>query len=264
MSKNEKLPAVAATKAVSAVAAGDDFAEFAGAGMENVTANDVIIPRLTILQQLSPQLNARKPEFITGAEQGDICDVATGDLFKGGVAFLPVHYRKDWIEWAPRASGKGLVAVHSTPDILNTCRRDDKNRPITPNGNLVQETAQWFGLNLTAGRRKCFLPMASTALKRSKKWMNLATGEILKRADGSEFVAPLFYRTYDLKTAPETNNEGEWHTWLISRGPALPELDNWQAIKEEAVKFRDALIAGTASADLSADDDHNAAGEGAM
>jgi hypothetical protein len=171
--------------------------------------------------------------------------------------FLPVYYRKDYLEWAPRSSGQGLVNIHTDPSILDQCERNERNQPVLPNGNYVAETAQFFGMNLTADGRKSFIPMASTQLKKARKWLTLATGEKLKRADGSTFMAPIFYRTYLLSTAEESNNEGSWSGWKIDRGPALPELGaepysmDWKAIKEDAVAFRESLIKGESRADVS-------------
>lgn len=247
-----------------------DFDAFAGVGTENITTADVLIPRLTILQDLSPQVKPKKPEFIEGAKPGDICDVGTGEIYPEGVVFLPVYYRKDWLEWAPRASGKGLVAVHDTDAVLATCIRDDKGRWITPTGNLIAETAQWYGLNITARRRKMFIPMSSSQLKRSRRWMTIVTGERIIRPDGSDYQAPIFYRTYKLGVAEESNAEGDWYGWTIARGQSLPELDvpnDWHDILSEAVAFRQALIAGEARMDTSAmgDDAQTASSdEGAM
>jgi hypothetical protein len=256
-------------KATNNLPAAMDFADYAGAGMENVGVSDLLVPRLAILQALSPQLKKKDSAYIEGAELGNIADVGTGEIFADGVVFLPVHYRKDYLEWAPRSSGKGLVNVHHDPAILDRCTRDEKNRPTLPNGNYIAETAQFFGLNLTADRRKCFIPMGSTQLKKARKWMTLATGEKLKRDDGTEFVAPLFYRTYLLETADESNAEGEWAGWTINRGQALPELDGvfgctWRVLRDEAIEFREALIRGEIKADTSGMDGSTVESEGAM
>ena len=249
----------------------DEFSEFAGSGLENVGSDDLLVPRLSILQALSPQLKKTKSEFIPGAEEGDIADVGTGEVFEDGVWFLPVHYRKDYLEWAPRDTGKGLVTIHSDPSILDKCSRNERNQPILPNGNIIVETAQFFGLNLSAGRRMCFIPMASTQLKKARRWNTLAMGEKLKRSDGSEFTAPLFYRTYQLTSAGESNNDGDWSGWVITRGPSLPEITqdehgmDWHTLKKEALEFRDSLAKGEARGDLSeAAPDEGASGEKAM
>jgi hypothetical protein len=248
---------------------GDDFAAFAGAGMENVGASDVLVPRLTILQQLSPQLNERKGEFIPEARAGMICDVGLGEVWSG-IRFLPVYYRKDWLEWAPRNTGKGLVAIHSDPSIVERCRRDEKNR-LMLNGNLISETAQVFGFNLSAGMRRSFIPFASTQLKKARKWMAFAMDERLRRADGTEFQPPLFYRTYMLDGgALESNNDGDWYGWRVNRAEALPDLPSvmpgldWRSLLKAAADFAEMLKSGAAKADTSSmgTEDHASASSG--
>jgi hypothetical protein len=228
------------------------FEEYAGQGLENVTSKDLLVPRLTILQALSPQLDKKKAEFIKGASIGDIVDVGTGDLWteeKLPLLFLPVYYRKDYLEWGPRASGKGLVHIHPDESILQKCKMNEKNKPILPNGNYIAETAQIFGLNLSADGRRCFIAMTSTQLKKARKWTTMATGEKIEREDGTTFVPPLFYRTYHLGTGEESNNEGTWSGWTVDRHVALPELPHWEDLKRIAVEFRDSLVAGIAKAD---------------
>lgn len=254
--EKDNLPATKepAGKAI-AMPAADIFQAQAGAGLENVTASDMLVPRLTILQSLSPQLKPRDAAYIEGAKLGDICDVGTGEVFKDGIMFLPVYYRKDYLEWAPRASGEGLVAIHSDPAILEQTTRNERKQPVLKNGNLIAETAQFFGFNLSAGRRMCFLPMASTQLKKARKWITLASSEKLRRGDGSEFTAPLFYRAYELGTAEESNNQGDWSGWTIGRGPALPEMEfdglAWESVAQQASEFRLQIMGGEARGDLS-------------
>lgn len=269
MTKEEKASQALTAKSPTDISAiNDSFSSYENAGLENVTSADIIVPRLNILQSLSPQLNPKKPEFINGSSVGDICDVGTGEIFKEGILFLPVYYRKDYLEWAPRSSGKGLVAIHDS-SILDECTKNDKNQYMLSNGNYISETAQFFGLNITAKGRKSFIPMTSTQLKKARRLLTLSTGEKLDRPDGSTFTPPLFYRAYNLTTVVESNNEGEWSGWKVERGPTLPELAeqlglDWVALKEEAVKFLETLRAGNAKGDLSEVAEEVPAGEGAM
>jgi hypothetical protein len=272
--KEEAKPAVPAvvTNNLPAVSSDDDdFSGLAGQGLENVTPTDLLIPRLAIIQGLSPQLNRSKAEYIPGAEQGVIFDVGTAELFRDGVLFIPVYYRKDYLEWAPRSSGKGLVTIHSDAAILDQCSTDnERKQPLLPNGNLIQETAQFYGLNLTVDSdgRMSFLPMSSTQLKKAKKWLTLATGEKLKRADGSTFVPPLFYRSYFLTAAGESNAQGDWFGWSIARGPTLPELGgedhgfDWRRLKQRCQDFRESLIKGEARGDVASMGDADSSGSG--
>ena len=253
-----------AVKSENAVAVNDDFfSSVAGSGLENVRSNDLIIPRLTLLQALSPQVQPKKPEYIMGAQVGDICDVGTQEIFEAPLLFLPVHYVKQYLEWAPRSSGKGLVAIHDDPSIVDQASRDEKNKLTLPNGNLLAETAQFFGLNLSAGGRRCFLPLTSTQLKKAKRWLTFASAERAKRADGTSFVPPLYYRVYNLSVVDESNAEGDWAGWKIERGPKLQEFStDWQEIFAEAKSFKESIARGEVRGDVGADEDH--AGESAM
>jgi hypothetical protein len=204
------------TKAASAnLPTTESFEDLAGAGMENVTGSDLLVPRLGILQALSPQLNKKKPEFIEGAAIGDIADLGTGENLGTAVQFLPIYFKKVWIEWAPRESGKGLVAIHESDECLKGTTLNDRNQPITPEGNLIAETHQFFGLNLSLDRRKSFISFTSTQIKKARKINTLASTIKLQRADGTEYTPPLFYSTYNLGTAEESNSSGDWSGWTV-------------------------------------------------
>lgn len=266
MSKHENnVPATSKSGSHAVAAVDESFAQYAGAGTENITASDIIVPRLTILQALSPQLNAKKSEYIAGAKAGDICDVGTGEIFEAPLMFLPVYFKKQWLEWAPRSSGQGLVAIHDSSDILNQTKPNDRKQPILANGNLIAETAQFFGLNLSAGGRRSFLPLTSTQLKKAKRWLTLASAEKpLARKDGSTFAPPLFYRIYQLSAVSESNAKGDWIGYKIERGPSLPDYGpDWEKIRDEAVKFLASLTRGELRGDIEGAD-HETHSEGAM
>lgn len=223
------------------------FAGMGGSGYENVGAADLLIPRLTILQGLSPQVSQGRPEYDPKARVGMIYDVGLQQCFEGPVVFLPVHYNKVWLEWAPRASGKGLVATHDNAEIMDETTPDANNRPTLGNGNYIVETAQLYGLNVSADWRKSFVPMASTQLKKVRRLLTLAMSERLPETNE---VAPLYYRTYELSTVPESNAQGTWMGWKVERGKALPEFPNWQEILDDVKGFRAMLVAGAARGDL--------------
>lgn len=232
--------------------ASEDFAAFDGlnTGFENVTARDLLIPRLTILQGLSPQVTKGQPEYDDDAKVGDVYDVGLGDRFPDGIIFIPVYYQKQWLEWAPRASGKGLQGIHDSDAILQETEKDEKGKDVLDNGNYIVETAQLYGMNVTAEFRRSFIPMASTQLKKARRLLTLATSEKLTRADGSQFTPPIFYRSYGLSTVPESNNEGNWMGWKVERGQALTEFGNWEQLLHDIKEFRESLASGTVKGDI--------------
>lgn len=255
MAKSAAVAKVEKGTALETTTGDDFFGQFEGDGLQNVRPSDLIIPRITILQALSPQVQPKKPEYVQGAQVGDICDVGTGEIFEAPMLFLPVYYAKQWLEWAPRASGKGLVAIHNDNSIIDQCTKDEKGRAITAEGNLISETAQFFGLNLSAEGRRSFLPLSSTQLKKAKSWLTLSTSERAKRTDGSSYVPPIYYRVYQLSTVEESNAQGDWVGWRIERGPKLSEYSkNWQEIATEAKAFRESIAKGEVRGDVGSED----------
>jgi hypothetical protein len=101
------------------------------------------------------------------------------------------------------------------------------------------------------------MSVASTALGAARRMVSLANGERLRNKHGKEYTPPLFYRTYEFNTAISSNNEGEWSTWVITRGMTVPDLSDYKNLLTRALKFRDSIIAGIVAADLnsSATDD---------
>lgn len=256
----ELAPVEQGSTALAAAPEGNDlFADYAGAGFENVKQSDILVPRITILQDMSPQIKEEKPEFIEGAKRGMICDVGIGQLLGEAIMFVPVHYVKVWLEWYPRKSGQGLAAIHSNPAILDECSLNEKRQPFLPNGNYIAETAQWFGLDVTdGGCRQVFIPFGSTQLKKSKLLLTLAQGERITVFKGKpnerEIMPPLFYRSYIMGTVGESNSEGDWFGWKIDRGLPIEQLPHFRRIGEAAVMMRTQIDDGAIRADMSAEE----------
>jgi len=237
---------------VTVISPKNDFEDLAGQGLENVTARDLLIPRITILQALSPQVSKNKPEYIKGCEVGDFCDVSLAQILPKPLVVIPVYFAKQWLEWFPRGTNKGLANIHLTDEIVAQTKEDENRRKFLPNGNLIVETAQIFVLNLSCDMRRNFIPFSSTQWKKARGWLNLATTEKLARKDGTLFTPPLFYRSYQLTTVSESNNQGSWEGWKIERSVALPELQNYKWILDEAKTFRNELSSGNIRADIEA------------
>ena len=194
-----------------------------GQGMEDIGFNDILIPRLLIAQDQSNQLDDSHPQFIEGAEASHICNTGMKQAYES-ILFVPVAYRKFWIEWPPREQQQNrIIQMHSNPDILRECQRD-KNVWLTPEGNQIQETAQFYGWQLDEGGgvQSCFLPMASTQLRKARQWLTMAQAEEIEK-EGSIFKAPLWWRVYTLGSQKEKNDQGRWHGWTIDRAMTLAE-----------------------------------------
>ncbi len=213
-----------------------EIEEFAGMGTENVTTSDMLLPRLTLLQSLSPQLNKKKVEFIEGAEIGDWVNVATGDCYKGELIAIPCHFRVSFIEWGKGRSG----LVHNwgqDASCLKNTTQNEKRENILPSGNKISETSEWF-LLIQDGIlwKPAFFPLTSTNLKVSRKWMTISRAEVLQGRNGP-FTPPLFYRSWKLTPIEDSNDQGSWYTFVPSQSSTILELDPTKALLNQAKQF---------------------------
>ena len=84
-----------------------------GKGLENISNDDITIPRLAVVQAGSPQRKKKDEKYIEGAEEGHIFNTVSNKLYDvEGITVIPCGYRKSYVEWVPRESGGGLVAIH--------------------------------------------------------------------------------------------------------------------------------------------------------
>ena len=265
----KNLPVKATSKAIS-IAEEFDTGGNIPAGLENVNSSDLIIPRLTILQDLSPQTKPKKAEYIKGAKPGMFCDVGTGELFEE-LLLLPCFYAKIYLEWAPRGTGTNGPVMNYGIDssIMRKTKvtEDDKGskRPMLPNGNYIAETATYFLLNLSARGRASFLPMTSTQLSASKRWMMQITNERVTHADGSEYQPPIWYRPWIARAAEETNAKGDYFGWAFSpHEKNIIEYDPTKTMLEKAKDFYAQARLGNVRGDLEVEADENTGTDGRM
>lgn len=258
--------AVVTTKTKALVSVADfDNGDNIPAGLENVTSKDLIIPRITILQALSPQLKKKAPEYISGATPGLFCDVGTGQTFEEELFFIPCFFMTAYLEWAPRSSGKGLQFNHgNNASILKKTKvvEDDEGRKknMLSNGNYIQETAQYYGLNMSAKGRRSFIPLASTGLGASRRWMMKITSERLARSDGSEFPPPIYYRAWRATIAEAQKGGDSWFGWQWEPSDTILDLDPTGKLLHEAKEFYAQVRLGNVIGEVVVEEDENTGG----
>jgi hypothetical protein len=225
--KKETEKTEIAEKASTAIATSASFEEDAGAGLENLSAEDLTIPRLKILQALSPEVQKREGKYIDGAAAGDITNTVTKELFTEdeGCVVLPVAYKRMFLEWQPRESGGGLVNQHVDASILQQTKKDDRGQDVLENGNYVQTSATHYCLVLGVGDsfQQVMIPMAGTQLKKSRAWNSVMASVKLKSKDGKVFTPPSYSHKYKLTTVAESNDRGTWFGWNVELLGVLTE-----------------------------------------
>ncbi len=219
-----------------------------GVGQGDMSMDDIAIPRLQILQQMSPQLDQDEAEYIEGAKAGMILNTASGEIYDGKEGFeaVIVHFRNTKNEWGLRESGGGFIADHgSNYNIAELCTRDDKNRDINKDGNQIVNTNEYFVYMLKDGDiTPAILSMQSTMLKVSKK-LNFVIDKLkIDDGKGGKVSAPIFAKSYIFKTVKTSNEQGSWFIWDFDHGKLLTEIPGSKTILEGAIEDREKIEAG--------------------
>ena len=199
------------------------FEADAGAGSQNITQEDLALPFLKVLSQLSPEVNKQNAKFINGAEPGMIVNSVTKELYDGakGINVIPVHYERQYVEWQDRGqTGNAPVAIHKADsDIVSTTTRDKSWKDRLPNGNYLENTANHFVILMGKSPSTALISMKATQLKVSRKWNSMMMGIKLQGKNGL-FTPPTYSHIYNLKTVRMSNDKGQWFGWDVTKvGP---------------------------------------------
>ena len=194
------------------------FEADADKGSQNMTQDDLALPFLKVLGQLSPEVNKRDGKYVEGAEPGMILNSVTNEVFDGtkGVQVLPVFYERKYVEWADRGDSKGApVAIHNAEsDIVSTTTRDKSFKDRLPNGNYLENTANHFVIVLGKSPSTALISMKATQLKISRAWNSVMMGLKLQGKNGM-FTPPTYSHIYKLKTVQMSNDKGTWFGWDV-------------------------------------------------
>ena len=103
------------------------FEEDAAKGLGKIGQEDLALPFLKILGQLSPEVNKRDGKYVEGAEPGMIFNSVSGDLYDGvkGIDVIPCFYKLEYIEWKDRGEGP-VHLLQSTIHLLISCLKQNR------------------------------------------------------------------------------------------------------------------------------------------
>lgn len=164
-------------------------------GSENVTTQDVVIPRIELVQGLSPCIDENKAEYIDGAKPGMLYNSVTRQLYGNQLTVIPVFFKKQFLAWRDRKKGGGFGGAHDSmqeaAERIATQENPDEWEAI--------ETAQQIVLILdpdTGETSEAVISMARTKMKVSRQWNSLI------RLNGFD----RFSRMYNLFSVDEQNS----------------------------------------------------------
>jgi len=213
-----------------------------GAGQENITQEDTGTPRVSILQQMSPEL-----DDIEGAKAGMILSKTDKHVWAGnpGIKVLVCNYEKVYLEWQDRGTGSSApVNIFQPKDRPVDAVRGTDGKMRLPNGNYLEESANFYVLIMDEeGKvpRPAIISMKGTQLKASRSWNYSLKNEFIQDTNTKQYhPAPTFMRFYNLTTLKTQNDKGSWYTWSVAKDDMLED----KHLFDLALKFYKSIKAG--------------------
>jgi len=245
-----------------------DYGDNAGKGWEDADQSDFQIPFLNQLQGLSSEVDEGEDVYVEGAKPGHFLNSVTRQLFTEEVHLVPILRQRRFVEWTPRDSGGGLVAVHMPDDpivgeAISAAAGSLKLK--TPEGNDLIETYYVYCVLLESPENLdassiVVLPFTKTKIKRYKGFMTT-----LRTAFKGVDKVPMFAHRLTMKATREKNSSGQTY-FNVQLSPSLGDVQASMIPSSEAEfltacrGISDMVEKGSAKIDYSTADNENTTG----
>jgi hypothetical protein len=182
-------------------------------GSENVTTDDIVIPRLEVIQALSPAVKDGDPGFIEGARPGMLMNSVTKQVYGKEVMVVPIYYTKQWLVWKKRKdeNGKplegGFFGAYNSP-----MEAEDRKQQEGGDANHIEiiDTPQHLCLliNMSTGSiDEVMISMPRTKAKISRTWNSM-----VRLAGGDRFS-----RVYRIAAQLEKKTQGDYYNFVVAQ-----------------------------------------------
>jgi hypothetical protein len=176
-------------------------------------------------------------------------NTVSGQYWDGeeGVVIIPCYQTTKFLEFIPRDQGGGFQGeISPTDPVLQRTERNGA-KELLPSGNELVKSDQAYSLIVEddGSFQPVVLDMKSTQLKVSRRWKTMIGMEKLKHPKTGVLITPPVYATmWRLTTTEETNDQGTWANYLISKVGTVQNRD----LLLEAKAFRESVMAGEVKA----------------
>lgn len=172
-------------------------------GAENMDIADIAIPRLEIVQGLSPALKPNDAGYIEGAKLGDLDNSVTRQLYGREVMIIPVFYTKQWLVWKDQKKGGGFAGAYD--DIQAAEAAMDSRGLKEEDGWAVIDTPQYLCLLLGDKVQEVMVSMPRTKAKVARQW-----NAMMRLAEGD-----MFSRVYQIGTVEEKKDNNTFYNFTV-------------------------------------------------
>lgn len=171
-------------------------------GSEGVGMDDITIPRLEIVQSLSPCRDKKDSAYIEGAEEGLLYNNVSRELYGQSVMVVPVLFKKEFLIWKDRKQGGGFRGSYESMEEANAKIVELVDLGEDPDGSLdAQDTGQHVCLlcKTDGSIEEIAISMSRSKMKISRQWNTL-----VRMLGGDRFS-----RAYEVKGVDDNNDKNE-------------------------------------------------------
>lgn len=201
-------------------------------GSEEVKASDIVLPRLEMVQALSPI-----KEVNEDAREGYLFNSVTQEVLGESVYFVPVYYRMEYLVWKDQDQGGGFFGSFNTLADAEARKAQAVAGGEDPDSIEVVDTPVQYGLMIREGGEieQIVISMAKTKSKVSRKW-----NAMIQIAGGDRFS-----RVYKISTFRDENKKGQkFFNFVVQPAGFTPERVYREAEKlYEVLKTQDFRVA---------------------
>jgi hypothetical protein len=220
MAKEQKAADEKLETVQSGALARPDFVAPSTEGTEHITSDEMQLPRITVAQQMSHELNPAHASFIDGLKVQDMFNTLSHKVYGKG----PLHFivlRADpprFMEFFPRDMGGG-VKDYNVPanDPRTQFTRNEQGSSVPPVATKFYD----FIVMLHPSQELAALSFKGMMLKAGRKLNGL-----MKMRN-----APIYAGLYKLDTAMETNKKGVYAVMTVDNAGWVPDQETYKNVE---------------------------------
>lgn len=193
-------------------------------GSEEVKSTDIVLPRLEIVQALSPI-----KESNDAAKEGYLFNSVTQEVIGENAYFVPVYYRMEYLVWKDQDEGGGFFGSFNSQKEAEERKDQAVSEGENPLHIQIVDTPVQYGIRIheDGNTEQIVISMAKTKSKVSRKW-----NAMIQIAGGDRFS-----RVYKLSTFRDENKKGQkFYNFVVQPAGYTPER-----VYKEAEKMYDVL-----------------------
>ncbi len=195
-------------------------------GLEEIERGDLILPRLSICQAMSPQRKKSDPAYIKDLEEGQFFNSVTSQIYGSGtVRVIPILARKSRLYFRPFDEGGGLLCQslngkdggRITPAGCIGCPKEAWG----PNGEKPECTLLYnYPCALLPSWELIVVSMKVTSLKAARQWNTLMRLKV---------KSPARAGVHELRAVETKNNYGTYFVFNVKPSRWVNESEFAQA-----------------------------------